>query len=150
VKFAHISSVARHLAFDAIHVCDAEFSVHAPVAITLITSHRIAAASHPNYLKAGVHLLRANADVAPWLAALLAGCSSGASSAWAGVAAAAATLTVSVLCATSSFAGCRFPPPQPTRSYLQVNILLPNPSRHFPWLLSRIHVAPGLPLLLQV
>lgn len=45
---------------------------------------------------------------------------------------------------TSAFAS------QPTRSYLQVNILLPNPSRHLPWLLSRIHVAPALPLLLQV
>jgi hypothetical protein len=98
-------------------------------------------------------LLRANADVAPWLAALLAGCSSGSSSAWTGVAAAAVTLSVSVLCvlhAPSEFAACRLLPPQPTRSNLQVNILLPNPSRHFPWLLSRIHVAPGLPLLLQV
>ncbi len=118
VKFAHTSSVVRHVGFDAIHVCDAEFSVHAPVAITLITSHYIAAASHPNYLKAGVHLLRANADVAPWLTALLAGCSSGSSSAWAGIAAAAVTLAVSVVWALHVTFCCTPPPSTAANAFL--------------------------------
>jgi hypothetical protein len=108
VKFTHVSSVARHVNDNVMHVCDAEFTVHAPVAFTLITSHRIFAISHANYLKAGMYLLRANADVAPWMAAVLAGCGRGWSSAWAGVAVAAVTLAVSVVHAL--YRSACFPP----------------------------------------
>ena len=81
VKFVHLSpghtatapSHANVGDLSSFDVCDPEFSAHAPVAVTIITSHRLAATSRVDYLRTGVHLLRANADVTPWMAALLAG-----------------------------------------------------------------------------
>ena len=93
VRFIHLSANVGDLSsFD---VCDPEFAAHAPVAVTIITSHRLAAASRTDLLRAGVHLLRANADVAPWLVALLAG--AGGERGWsAGAGAAAALVTLAV------------------------------------------------------
>jgi hypothetical protein len=77
VKFISIDSAEATADAYYFDVCDPEFSAHAATAITVVTSHRAAAASHVNYVMAGVHLMRANVDVAPWLAVLLAGCSEG-------------------------------------------------------------------------
>jgi hypothetical protein len=75
VKFVQMSAGGTAGAnAEILHVLDPEFSAHAGVTLTIVTSHRVVAAAQPSYLKSCVHLLRANADVAPWMAALLSGC----------------------------------------------------------------------------
>jgi hypothetical protein len=72
VNFVNIGEKG-HGVGHTIDACDPEFAAHAPVSVTLITSHHIVASMRPNYLRAASHLLRANVDVAPWMAALLSG-----------------------------------------------------------------------------
>ncbi len=140
-----------------LHVCDPEFSAHGAVTVSIITSHRVVAAAQLSYLRAGVHLLRANADVVPWMAALLAGVGEeggegvagrGLWRCWAYCAgAAAAAVTLAVGCACTLRAICITQSP----FTLQLNFLLPHPTHdllHF--FFGRIHVAPAIPLLLQV
>ncbi len=140
-----------------LHLCDPEFSAHGAVTVSIITSHRVVAAAQPSYLRAGVHLLRANADVVPWMAALLAGVGEEGGEGVAGrgfwrcwaycAGAAAAAVTLAVGCACTLRAICITQSP----FTLQLNVLLPHPTHdllHF--FFGRIHVAPAIPLLLQV
>lgn len=140
-----------------LHVCDPEFSAHGAVTVSIITSHRVVAAAQPSYLRAGVHLLRANADVVPWMAALLAGVGEeggegvagrGFWRCWAccaGATAAAVTLAVGRACALRTICITQSP------FTLQLNVLLPHPTHdRLNFFFGRIHVAPAIPLLLQV